>query len=425
MIASLSLLNKSLFEAEGSTDESKEKFLCGAFGTARLPIWFTSTTVFRTGITWVDTGVDLAPDNRELRERERVSGTVELLASYSWRLLVISAIAGLLLVLIGRLQVVLIALVVTLFLTRMLSGPARFLRTHRWPPAIAAIVVLAGFIIAIACALTLFGIAAWRQSRDIGPTVTNALNDIESWLVNDSPFELEQSDIDGFRANVGSTIREKFSSYGGTIVSGAMATVEIVLAGLLGVILTFFALKDGTHIRSWAIGLLPQRHAERVARMGNRAWQTVGAYLRGAALLGVVEGAISGLTLLLVGAELALPVAGITFLLAFVPFVGAIVAGVLAVLVAISTAGVSQAIIVAVVAIIVQQLDGDLLGPVIYGKALSLHPVAVLLAIVTGTALFGIAGSILAVPVVAVAVNVTNEARDGQRPLVPHDPESG
>jgi putative heme transporter len=371
--------------------------------------------------------MDYAPETRAPRERAHVNSTVELLASYSWRLLVIGAVAGLLLALIGRLQVVLIALVVTLFLTRMLSAAARFLRSHRWPSALAAIVVLAGFIIAIAFALTLFGIAAWRQSSDLGPTVTNALDDIESWLVNDSPFDLDQPDIDSFRANIGSTLRERFSSAGGTIVSGAMATVEIVLAGLLGVILTFFALKDGPHIRSWAIGLLPRRHADRVARMGSRAWQTVGAYLRGAALLGAVEGAISGLTLLLVGAELALPVAGITFLLAFVPFVGAIVAGVLAVLVAVATAGVSQAIIVAVVAIVVQQLDGDLLGPVIYGKALSLHPVAVLLSIVTGTALFGIAGSILAVPVVAVTVNVTNEAR--RRPTVAgqlaDEPDSG
>jgi putative heme transporter len=371
--------------------------------------------------------MEFAPETRESGERVSVNGTVELLASYSWRLLVIAAVAALVLALIGRLQVVLIALVVTLFTSRILSAPARFLRRHGWPSTMAAIVVLAGFVIAIMCALALFGLAAWRQSRDLGPTVTNALDDIQSWLVNDSPFEIDQSDIDSFRANIGSTLRERFSSSGGTIVSGAMATIEIVLAGLLGVILTFFALKDGTHIRPWAIGLVPQRHAERVARMGSRAWQTVGAYLRGAALLGVVEGAISGLTLLLVGAELALPVAGITFLLAFVPFVGAIVAGVLAVLVAISTAGVSQAIIVAVVAIVVQQLDGDLLGPVIYGKALSLHPVAVLLAIVTGTALFGIAGSILAVPVVAVAVNVTNEAR--RRPVpaghMADSPDSG
>jgi putative heme transporter len=340
-----------------------------------------------------------------------VNGNVQLLASYSWRLLVIAAAAAVLLVLIGRLQVVLIALVITLFITRILSAPARFLRNHRWPPALAAIVVVVGFVVAIALVLTLFGIAAWRQARGLGPIVTKGLDDIESWLVNGSPFDLEQADLDSLRANVGSTLRERSRSYGGTIVSGAKTTVEIMLAGLLGIILTFFALKDGTQIRSWAINCVPSNHADRVARMGRRAWQTVGAYLRGAGTLGLVEGAISGVTLLLVGAELALPIAGITFLLAFVPFVGAIAAGVLAVLVALSTAGVSQAIIVAAVAIVVQQLDGDLLGPVIYGKALSLHPVAVLLSIVAGTALFGIAGSILAVPVVAVAVNISDEAR--------------
>jgi putative heme transporter len=355
--------------------------------------------------------MDSSPTTQVSNERRRVNGSIQLLASYSWRLLVIAAVGAVLLVLIGRLQVVLIALVITLFITRILSAPAQYLRNHRWPPALAAIVVVVGFGVAIALVLTLFGIAAWRQASDLGSIVTKGLDDIESWLVDGSPFNLEQADLDSFRADVGSTLRERSRSYGGTIVSGAKTTVEIMLAGLLGIILTFFALKDGSQIRSWAIGCVPNKHADRAARMGRRAWQTVGAYLRGAATLGLVEGAISGVTLLLVGAELALPIAGITFLLAFVPFVGAITAGVLAVLVALSTAGVSQALIVAAVAIVVQQLDGDLLGPVIYGKALSLHPVAVLLSIVAGTALFGIAGSVLAVPVVAVAVNVSHEAR--------------
>ena len=117
------------------------------------------------------------------------------------------------------------------------------------------------------------------------------------------------------------------------------------------------------------------------------------------------------ITLWLVGAELAVPVGVLTFLAAFVPFVGAIVAGLLAVLVALATGGVTAAIIVLVVAIIVQQLDNDLLAPIVYGRALDLHPIVVLLSITAGGALFGIPGSFLAVPVTAVTWNVIAEAR--------------
>lgn len=143
--------------------------------------------------------------------------------------------------------------------------------------------------------------------------------------------------------------------------------------------------------------------------MAARAWETVGGYLRGAALLGFVEGVAMGITLALVGAKLAAPVALVTFITAFVPFVGAIVSGVVAVLVALATGGVDAAAVVAAVAavtVVIQQFDNDLLAPLVYGRALNLHPVVVLLAITAGGALFGLAGSILAVPVTAVVVNV-------------------
>jgi len=145
--------------------------------------------------------------------------------------------------------------------------------------------------------------------------------------------------------------------------------------------------------------------------LGERAWRTLGGYLRGVALLGIVEAAIIGAAVWLVGGNLVAAVIVVTLLGAFVPIVGAVIAGVVAVLVTLVTAGPTPALIIAVVAIVVQQLDNDLLAPVIYGRSLQLHPLVILLGIATGSALFGFVGALLAVPVLSVALNVIDEGR--------------
>jgi putative heme transporter len=146
-------------------------------------------------------------------------------------------------------------------------------------------------------------------------------------------------------------------------------------------------------------------------RLGARAWRTLGGYLKGSATLGIIEGFIIGTTVWLVGGKLAIPVAVVTFFAAFVPFVGAIVAGVLAILVTLVTAGLDGAIVVALVALAVQQLDNDFLAPWVFGKNLELHPLVILVAITAGGTLFGIFGAFLAVPVSAVIINILAEVR--------------
>jgi predicted PurR-regulated permease PerM len=285
------------------------------------------------------------------------------------------------------------------------------LRSRGWPPGLSAASVLVSFLALLAVAGWLLGAAVGEQASDLGPTVTEAVDDVETWLVEDAPFDVDRADIKTFRADTRDAISNTFRTSGGTIVSGVVVAVELFVSLILGLIVTFFVLKDGERFARWAHGLLPDHRQELAERLANRSWRTLGGYLRGAAFLGTVEGIVMGVTLAIVGAELALPVAVFTFVMAFIPFVGAILAGILAVLVALATAGGPEALIVLVVAVVVQQLDNDLLAPVVYGKALELHPVLVLLSIAGGGALFGIAGSLLAVPVTAVVVNAVAEAR--------------
>lgn len=339
-----------------------------------------------------------------------VDPRVETGAAYAWRLLVIAAAAVAALWLVARLWVVFLALFVALLLTRVLAAPATWLR-RRIPAAPAAAAALLGLLLALAAVIAAISVAVAGQVSELEPTVSAAVDDIEDWLVEDSPFDISRADVDDFRDSLGERISAGVRDSSGSIVSGAIVAAEGVLSLLLALIVTFFALKDGDRFVAWVQRSIAAARTDTAGRVGRRAWQTLGGYLRGAALLGTVEGTIMAITLSLVGAELALPMAVLTFLAAFVPFAGAIVAGILSVLVALATGGATAALLVAIVAVVVQQLDNDLLAPVVYGRALDLHPVAVLLAITAGGALFGIPGSFLAVPVTAVAWGAVAEAR--------------
>ena len=211
----------------------------------------------------------------------------------------------------------------------------------------------------------------------------------------------------------------------GSFTNAAALAVEIPTGGLLALLLTFFILKDGDRFVDWFRNLLPARQHELVRRLGTRSWSTLGGFLRGAATLGALESAIISLAMLAVGSSLIIPVAVITFVAAFVPVAGAIVAGVLAVLVTLVSAGPEQALIIAAIALVVQQLDNDLLAPVIYGRQLRMHPAVILIAVVAGGALFGFIGTFLAVPVTAIAVGIGTEFRIERRRPGPDEPGLG
>jgi predicted PurR-regulated permease PerM len=359
--------------------------------------------------------------NSDATERRPVHPVVEWLAAYAWRLVVIAAATVGVLWLVGRLWVVFLSLVIAVLVSRALAWPADRLRNRGWPPALAALVLLVGSLAVLGGTLTLIGVAVRGEVDKMGPTVSRAVDDLENWLVEDSPFDVDRSDVDRFRRDAREAVSDALRSSSGTLVSGAVIAIDVFVSLGLGLIVTFFALKDGTRFARWAAQQLPEGRRPLAERLGSRAWDTLGGYLRGAALLGLVEGLVIAVTVALVGGRLAAAVGVFTFLMAFIPFAGAIVAGALAVLVALATAGGGAALVVLVVAVVVQQLDNDLLAPVVYGRSLELHPVIILLAVAAGEALFGLPGAFLAVPVTAVALNVIAEARSGLVAAAPGD----
>jgi putative heme transporter len=331
--------------------------------------------------------------------------------AYSWWLIGIGIVALAVLWLMAQLWVLVLAAAVAMLLSRALDLPARYLRARGLPRALVAASVLLGFILVLAGLVALLVPSIANEFDDLGPTIEDAIDDVENWLVEDSPFDVSRRDIRDVRDQADERIGDLLQSQSGTLISGTILVFEVFAGIVLALVTTFFILKDGDRFGEWFVARFPHHRRDLAIRLGARAWRTLGGYLRGSATLGLIEGVIIGTTVWLVGGSLAVPVGVITFFAAFIPFAGALIAGVIAILVTLVTAGFGGAVVVAIVALAVQQLDNDLLAPWVFGKNLELHPLIVLVAITAGGTLFGAFGAFLGVPVSAVLINTLAEAR--------------
>jgi putative heme transporter len=343
--------------------------------------------------------------------RHQVHPWVATAGAYAWRLIAIGIVGWAVLELLEALWVLVLAASVAVLLGRALDPVANVLRRAGLRPALVAAVTLLGFLAVLAGVVALLVPAIVDEFSDLGPTLEDAVDDLEDWLVEDSPFDVSRQDIEDFRDEAGDRVSNALESQGGAVVSGTLVVFEVVTGLVLALITTFFVLKDGDRFGRWVLSFAPDDHQPLVRRLAARSWRTLGGYLKGSATLGVIEGTIIGVTVWLVGGALAVPVAVITFFAAFIPFAGAVLAGAVAVLVTLVTAGFGNALIVLIVAVAVQQFDNDLLAPIVFGRNLQLHPLIVLGAIVAGSTLFGPFGAVLAVPVTAVVINVVAEWR--------------
>jgi len=339
----------------------------------------------------------------------RVPRPVEVMAAWSWRLLLIGLAVWGLALLAVRLRLVLLPVGIALLLTTALMPVRRAMTDRGVPLPLAMLGVVAAFFGAIALAAALVVPPLVDEFQDLDKTLETAADDVQEWLV-DGPLGLDEELVADGRRSVEDAI-DDVRAPEGAVVDGATRAGEVLAGMLLALVVTFFVVKDGPDLQRTVTSWFPERHRDTARAAGRGAWGALGGYVRGSAMLGAFESVVIGLTLLLTGASLVLPVAVLTFFAAFFPFVGAITAGVVATSVALVTSGPGAAGVVALVAIAVQQLDNDLLAPVIYGKALEMHPLVVVLAITSGGALAGLAGAFIAVPLVAVLIRATTAVR--------------
>ncbi len=342
------------------------------------------------------------PERRARAGAESVPPSVRAAASWSWRLLLIGAALAVLLWLVAQLKVVVVPVAVALLLTVLLTPFVGWLHHRlRLPRGAAAGLAVVALVAVVGTLLGLAGRSVVRGIGDLWSQASEGVDTILDWLAT-GPLQLSTEDMQTWVDR----IQESASGAGSSVLSGVVTgatTVGHVLAGaIIALFCTFFFLLDGRAIWAWVVGLLPRGSREHVHQAARRGVVTLGAYTRTQILVAAVDAIGIGVGAAILGVPLALPLAILVFLGSFVPIVGAVVTGSIAVLVALVSQGPGAAIIMLAIVLGVQQLEGHVLQPFLMGHAVSLHPVAVLLSVAAGSFVAGIVGALFAVPVAAV-----------------------
>ncbi|MDP9822469.1 AI-2E family transporter [Nocardioides massiliensis] len=363
---------------------------------------------------------DIAPPGGHQRKAPSVPGMRPTRGELAWRgmvklawfsvaTLVILAFAVVVLEVVGALWVVVLPVLLGLLLATVLSPPAALLR-RVLPDALAALVVILGALgllvgLGFALAPSVAG-----QSEDVADAVVAGLTDIQEWLKG-PPFNLGEERIGELIDQGIQQLQSNAETIADGVLVGVNAVSGIVLNLLLALVLCFFYLKDGPKFVPWISRLSGPVAAPHLAAVSLRIWNALGGFIRAQALVGLVDAAFIGVGLLIIGVPLALPLSVLIFFGAFIPIIGAFVTGAVAALVALVTQGVTAAIIVVILIVIVQQIEGNVLQPILVGRSLDLHAGLVILAVTGGGSLFGIIGAFLAVPVVATATTLVRYLR--------------
>lgn len=326
---------------------------------------------------------------------------VRIAGAWAWRIILFIAAAYLLIRVIGLLHVVVIPVVVALLLAALFEPIAAALRNRGVNRSLAAGLVLVTGLIVVFGGLALIIQTFVAQLDDLSIQVADGIEKIQTWLAQ-GPLQLSQTQLSDGVERLRRTLTENQSA----LTSGALSTattVGEVVAGFFLVLFTlFFFLRDGGQIWTFVCRLLPRPARIPTARAGHYSWHTLVSYVRATVLVAFVDAVGTGIGLEILRIPLALPLAALVFLSSFIPVIGATLSGAVAVLVALVTVGPVKALILVGVVIAVQQLEGHVLQPLIMGRAVALHPLAVILSIATGVLLAGIVGALVAVPVLAV-----------------------
>ncbi|NEA47276.1 AI-2E family transporter [Streptomyces sp. SID10815] len=392
-------LGAGLTEMGERLDERRAEVEKDETGTEPEPA--TDTTVLPDHVTVVPARPDPA---------QAVPWGVRVAAEAGWRVLVLAGTVWVLMRVISAVQLVVLAFVAALLITALMQPTVARLRRHGLPRGPAtALTAIAGFVI-----MGLIGwFVTWQVMENIDTLSTqiqDGIDELRKWLLN-SPFHVTDKQIN----QIAKSLREAIGANTDQITSAGLEGVTVVVEALTGILLTMFStlflLYDGRRIWEWTLKLVPAAARPGVAGAGPRAWRTLTAYVRGTVIVALIDAIFIGLGIYFLNVPMAVPLAVFIFLFAFIPLVGAVVSGALAVVVALVTQGVFTAVMVLVVVLAVQQIEGHVLQPFILGRAVRVHPLAVVLSVAAGGMIAGIGGAVVAVPLVAVTNTVVGYLR--------------
>ena len=310
-----------------------------------------------------------------------------------------------------ELRTVVLPTIVAIFIASVLSPPCNYLKGRGLHPLVATWITFLGAIAILGLIAAFLAPQVGSQLGDVGRSVEEGTRDVLDWL-STGPLEISEEDVDRYIDQATEQFERNRERIFSGVIAGAVKAGELLAETLLVLVLTFFYLKDGEKIWSWFVSLFNTGNRKHALAMGTMAWDTVGRFMRGTAIVGIVDALLIALVMVILGVPLTVPIAVLTFFGAFLPLIGAFLAGVIAVLVALVTEGPLDALILGIAVIAIQQIEGDVLQPIVVGKVLGLHPVAIILAIAAGAVIAGVPGAFLAVPLASVLAKIAGYLRE-------------
>jgi predicted PurR-regulated permease PerM len=305
-------------------------------------------------------------------------------------------------------------------LAALLQPGAANLVRHGWPRSLAAFAMLIVGLGVVAGIITLVIERFSAGFSDLAQQVSQGLTQVQTFVVRTFPITRGQLE------DAVTKFQHTLVDNQGTLASGALTTAatvgEVITGFFLALFTLFFFLKDGRSIWLWLVGLFPGESRAYVDEAARRAWRTLVSYERATAAVALIDAIGIGIGLAVLGVPLVIPLTALVFLGAFIPILGSFLAGSVAVLVALVSKGPITALIALAIVIFVMQIEGHILQPLLLGRAVRVHPLAVVLSIAAGLLIGGIFGALIAVPVVAcanVAGTYLSRRHDGPRPPEP------
>jgi predicted PurR-regulated permease PerM len=333
-------------------------------------------------------------------------------AAYAWRLLIVAVALYVVVRVLGHLRLVLIPFSLSLLLTAALRPAMSFMVKRGVPRLLATILTFLLAVIVIGGILALVVTKAVNEAPQLGDEINKLIPKVENWLVT-GPLRLNRGSINNFGNALVKQVDKNSSAIASTAVSTGKTVLDVLTGLVLGVFCTIFLLYDGPRVWGWVCAGFPRAVRPRIDVAGRAAWQSLTHYVRSTLIVATFHGLVMTVVLTVMGVPLVAPLALIVAMGSFVPLVGTVVTGVLAVGVAGISQGVVAAIVVAAVLIVDNQVDAHILQPLVIGRYVHIHPLAVVLALATGTILLSVFGALIAVPFAACLNSAVQAFKSG------------
>jgi predicted PurR-regulated permease PerM len=346
---------------------------------------------------------------------------VRVTAAWAWRVIIIGAAVYLVARVLGYFSALLVPLLVAMLLAALLAPVVQVMVRVKVPRVIAVVVVVLATLAVLVGLVTLVTQRVSAGASELVASVNTGIGQVEGWL-STGPLDLSGTQLSAYTQQIQDQLQSNASTIAASVLSLTTTATSLISGAFVVLFLLIFFLYDGRKIWEWCVHLLPRSAEAPVDGAVQRGWITLVSYVRATVVVAFVDAVGIGLGAVLLGVQLAVPLAVIVFVGAFVPIIGALLSGAVAVLVALVTVGPTKALILLGVVLVVQQLESNVLQPFLLGRAVSVHPVAVILSISAGITLAGIPGALFAVPVVAVLNTVlTYLARGGDGGPLPEE----